>query len=217
MTHPQESTPHSTWLCRHGNRMDFVDPSWKGKDAPLSPDGVVQARETGRRLRREGIRHVFASPFLRTVETAFHIAEALDLLIKVEHGACEWLNPAWFSEHPRLMSPEDLAGKFPRIDLSYPTFVRPRHPETREDCMARCHETAMRISAAYRENLLIVGHGASIVGLTQGFLGEDEEPEISGKFCALIKVAHRNGESALELNGDNSHLSGNQQDWERLH
>jgi len=35
---------------------------------------------------REGIAHIFASPFLRTVQTANQIAEALDLPIKLESG-----------------------------------------------------------------------------------------------------------------------------------
>ena len=57
--------------------MDFVDPAWAQKsdrphDCPLSPDGVVQARETGRRLGGEDISHLFASPFLRAAETAHH-------------------------------------------------------------------------------------------------------------------------------------------------
>ena len=91
---------HTVWICRHGNRIDFVDPSWKGNDPHLSPDGVIQAKETGVRLRGEGIQHIFASPFLRTLETAHHIAEALDLPVKIEHGACEWMNPEWFPEPP---------------------------------------------------------------------------------------------------------------------
>ena len=78
------------WICRHGNRIDFVDPSWQGTDPYLADDGIVQAKETGIRLREEGIQHIFASPFLRTIETAHHIAEAVDLSVKIEQeGAVE--------------------------------------------------------------------------------------------------------------------------------
>ena len=79
------------WLCRHGTRADFVDPSWIGDNPPLSGDGVRQAIETGARLKDETINHLFASPFLRTLETAHYIAEAINLEIKVEYGASEWL------------------------------------------------------------------------------------------------------------------------------
>ena len=101
MTTPDETAGRQTiWLCRHGNRIDFVDPSWKGDDPPLSEEGVIQAKETGLRLQGEGIAPLFTSPFLPTIETAHHIAEALDLSIKIEHGASEWLNAEWFSERP---------------------------------------------------------------------------------------------------------------------
>ncbi len=208
------SIDHSIWICRHGNRIDFVDPSWEGPDPHLSSDGVLQAQETGRRLRRESILHIFASPFLRTVETAFHIAEALDLRIKIEHGACEWLNPQWFSAHPRHIPPEDLVKRFPRIDLSYSTFVRPQYPETWDDCMERCRRTARNISTAYSNNILIVGHGASVCGLTQALLNDTHD--ISAGLCALIKINYSNGKCSLELNGDTSHLTGGEQCRERF-
>ena len=65
----------TVWLVRHGNRQDFVDRSWRETaarphDPPLSADGREQARETGRFLAGEPIDHLFASPFLRAVETA---------------------------------------------------------------------------------------------------------------------------------------------------
>ncbi len=209
MTKHDNSIDRSIWICRHGNRIDFVDPAWKGHDPHLSSDGVLQAQETGRRLRRERIRHIFASPFLRTVETAFHIAEALDLEIKIEHGACEWLNPQWFSDSPRHIPPEDLVKRFPRIDLNYSTFVSPQYPETWVDCMKRCRRTAKNISTAYYDNILIVGHGASVSGITQALL--DDTCDISAGLCALFTINYSNERSSLVLNGDTSHLTGGEQ------
>lgn len=214
MAKPEISIDRSIWICRHGNRIDSVDPAWEGTDPHLSSDGIVQAQETGRRLRPERIRHIFASPFLRTVETAFHIAEALDIEIKIEHGACEWLNPQWFSEEPCYIAPEDLAKRFPRIDLNYSSFVRSRYPETWKDCMARCRKTARTISTAYSDNILIVGHGASVCGLAQALL--DDTRDISAGFCALIKINCSNGAYSLELNCDTSHLTGGEKCRERV-
>ncbi len=209
MAESENSIDRSIWICRHGNRIDFVDPAWKGPDPHLSPDGVWQAQETGRRLRREGIRHIFASPFLRTVETAFHIAEALDLRINIEHGACEWLNPQWFSEHPTHIPPADLARRFPRIDVHYSTFVHPQYPEAWEACMERCRRTASSISTACVDNILIVGHGASVIGLAQGLL--NDTLDISAGLCSLTKINYSNGQCSLELNGDTSHLTSGDQ------
>ena len=112
MTTHSAETGQVVWICRHGNRIDFVDPAWRGHngdDPHLSPDGVVQAQETGKRLRGEGIRYIFSSPFLRTVETAHYIAEAIDVPIYIEEGASEWLNPEWFSALPAFIPPQDLA------------------------------------------------------------------------------------------------------------
>ncbi|MBV8884961.1 MAG: histidine phosphatase family protein, partial [Chroococcidiopsidaceae cyanobacterium CP_BM_RX_35] len=65
----------TVWLARHGNRIDFVNPEWfktaeRRYDPHLSDDGVVQAQQLAQRLKGEGIAHIFASPFLRTVQTA---------------------------------------------------------------------------------------------------------------------------------------------------
>jgi broad specificity phosphatase PhoE len=211
----QTSDRQTIWICRHGNRIDFVDRSWKGTDPHLSSDGVVQAKETGIRLRHEEIQHIFASPFSRTVETAFHIAEALDLSVKIEQGACEWLNPEWFSASPPYVSPGDLAKSFHRVDVNHATLVRPQYPETWEECMARCQKTIGLLSDTYRANILVIGHGASVLGLTRGLL--EHEHDISAGLCALTKVSRRDGQWSLELNGDASHLSGGKRYPDQFH
>ncbi len=196
------------WLCRHGNRIDFVDPEKKGMvDPHLSEDGIVQAQQTGARLRGEGIRHVFSSPFYRAVETAHYIAEALDLPIKIEHGACEWLNAAWFATPPVYQTPDALRAIFPRVDVTYQPLVRPVHPETNPEMLARCAVTAQRLLAAFPEDMVIIGHGASVSGLAEGFLGRKPNLSCCG-VCALTKIVRTDGEPELALNGDTSHLSG---------
>ena len=46
----------SVWIARHGNRIDFVDKTWRDSaalpdDPHLSPDGAIQARQLARRLK----------------------------------------------------------------------------------------------------------------------------------------------------------------------
>ncbi|MCZ0902379.1 histidine phosphatase family protein, partial [Microcoleus sp. HI-ES] len=82
-------------------------------DPHLSEDGHIQAKQLANRLKGEGISHIFASPFLRTVQTANHVANALDLSIKLEWGLCEWLNPEWMTEMPETLSVEALCSRFP--------------------------------------------------------------------------------------------------------
>ena len=58
------------WIARHANRLDFVNPDWfltaeRRYDPPLSDDGMVQAQQLAKRMKKENIAHIFASPFLR--------------------------------------------------------------------------------------------------------------------------------------------------------
>ncbi|MCA1993827.1 MAG: histidine phosphatase family protein [Coleofasciculus sp. S288] len=198
------------WIARHGNRLDFVNPEWfntaeRPYDPPLSEDGIVQAKQLGQRLVGEGIAHIFASPFLRTVQTASFIADALDLPIKIESGLSEWLNPEWMRADPERLSFEVLQERFPRIDANYTSRVIARYPETSIEVLERAAHTARRLTAEFSEDLLFVGHGASVVGTTQGLVGGT--PEINASLCCLVKLVRQEQEWIMELNGDTSHLS----------
>ena len=202
------SSERTVWICRHGMRIDQVDPTWRrrnGHDPHLAQEGVRQARETGERLRGEGIEHVFASPFLRAVETAHHIADALELPIHIERGLGEWLNLQWFRQMPETASLEELIRRFPRVDPAYESLVFPLYPETAEEAFARAGRAARLLAERYRGNLLLVGHGHSVVGMSWGLL--EGRPDIHTGLCALVKIGRRNGAWRLELNGDTSHLS----------
>ncbi len=183
--------PQTVWIARHGNRLDFVNPEWFNTaalpyDPPLSEDGIVQAQNLGKRLRKESIAHIFASPFLRTVETAYQIAETLALPIKLESGLSEWLNPDWMPVMPEKLSIEALAKRFPRIDLSYDSRVVPQYPETSEQVLERSGETARRLTREFSGEILLVGHRASVVGATIGLLGETTQAEVNAALCCLV-------------------------------
>lgn len=208
---------NTLWLCRHGNRIDFVDPTWAdrhGYDPHLSPDGVVQAQETGRRLACERVDFIFASPFLRAVETAHHIAEAIRRPIFIEPGACEWLRADWFPGTPRWLEPRALARRFPRVDAAYEPLVRPEYPEDEAQLAGRTARTIARLSERYAGSLLLIGHGASVKHLGRALLGR-EQP-IHCPLCALIKIARDADRWRLELNGDTSHLSEGEKHRQKL-
>lgn len=200
------------WIARHGNRIDFVNPEWfntaeRRYDPPLSDDGVVQAYQLGQRLKGQGIAHIFASPFLRTVQTANQVAEALDLPIKLESGLSEWLNSAWMTAMPERMSMDALTELFPRIDTSYTSRVVAEYPETREQALKRAGVTARLLADELQEDLLLIGHGASVLGATMGLVGGIAETEIKANLCCLVKVVRQDSEWLLELKGDTSHLT----------
>lgn len=194
----------SVWICRHGCRLDMLDPSWKGEDPPLSPRGIAQARCTGERLRGEGIRAVFSSPFLRTVQTACVIAESLGVEVNVEDGACEWLNPAWFQRPPRLPSPAERKLAYPGINAAYQAQVRPEYPESAGALESRCRQTIRRLMEWAPGAFLVVAHGASMVGMAHGLLGAP--CEIGWGYCALVHIVVEGGRPRMVLGGDTSHL-----------
>ena len=200
------------WIARHGNRIDFVNPQWfntakRPYDPHLSDDGIVQAQQLAKRLQRESrITRIFASPFLRTVQTANEVAEVLDLPIKLDWGLCEWLNPEWMSAMPETLSRETLARDYPRIDLSY-SSDNPVYPETWDACLERSGSTASRLAADYPEGeILLVGHGASVIGTAMGLVGTVDGSEIKAALCCLVKIVRKDGKWVMELKGDTSHL-----------
>ena len=200
------------WIARHGNRIDFVNPEWfntaeRRYDPPLSDDGVVQAYQLGQRLKGQGINHIFSSPFLRTVQTANQVASALDLSIKLESGLSEWLNSAWMTAMPERMSINALSELFPRIDTSYTSRVVAEYPETGEQARKRAGVTAKLLADEFQEDILLMGHGASVLGATMGLVGGIAETEINASLCCLVKVVRQDSEWVLELKGDTSHLT----------
>ncbi|MBH8555446.1 histidine phosphatase family protein [Nostocaceae cyanobacterium CENA357] len=201
------------WIARHANRLDFVNPDWfltaeRRYDPPLSDDGIIQAQHLAKRLQKERIAHIFASPFLRTVQTANAVAQVLDLPIKLETGLSEWLNPAWMTDEPERLSLLALAELFPRIDTSYTSRIAAKYPETHEKVRERSGQTARCLSTEFfPHDILLVGHGASVLGGAMGLVGEIAKTEVKASLCSLVKVVRQDPEWLLELKGDTSHLT----------
>ena len=201
------------WIARHANRLDFVYPDWfltakRRYDPPLSDDGMIQAQQLAKRLKGQKITHIFASPFLRTIQTANAIAEVLDLEIKLEIGLSEWLNPEWMTEEPEKLPISALVKLFPRIDPSYTSRIAAQYPETHEKVRERSAQTARCLSTEFfPHDILLVAHGASVLGAGMGLVGDIAKTEVKASLCSLVKVVRQDSEWLLELKGDTSHLT----------
>lgn len=200
----------TVWIARHGNRLDFVNPQWfdvavRRYDPPLSEDGVIQARELAVRLKLEKIAHIFASPFLRTIQTANQVAQVLNLPIKLEAGLSEWLNVNWMDEAPETHPQEWLAERYSSIDWNYNSFVQPQYPETETQLYQRTAKTIQTLVQEFSEDILIVGHADSVLGTSKGLVRENLTFKVS--LCSLTKIVNQGNVWEMELIADTSHLA----------
>lgn len=209
---PAMSQPRSIFIARHGHRQDMADEHWhKTAARPLDPGlsdlGLLQARELAKRLRGCAIDHIFASPFLRTVQTASAVADAIDCDIKVEQGICEWLNPDWMPQAPKLLSIEHLHKDHPRIDLRHRSRGQRIWPEVDEqrDAWPKVDAAMKAITSEFTGNLLFVGHGSSVAGMALSLTGT-ALPQIFGP-CSLSQITRNTNGWEMVLCGCTKHLS----------
>ena len=85
------------FLVRHGQTaLNAEGLLWGRRDVPLNDRGFVQAADAAHELAGKGVKAVYTSPLLRTVQTAQFVAQAcgvritkLDDLIDLDHGRWE--------------------------------------------------------------------------------------------------------------------------------
>lgn len=196
-------------IARHGSREDSADPDWQQTagepyDPDLSPDGVIQAMELAQRIAGENIHHLFASPYLRTIHTAHYCALRTGLEINLEDGLGEWLNPEWFPHKPVLKLIKERARQFPLINTGYRSRVIPRYPESKESMNRRCRRTINRILNNFKENIMLVGHGAPCMAIVQSLIHSRLDAEMP--LCSLIKIIGNRGKWELIKYAGTSHL-----------
>ena len=213
---PTEVGSRVVWVARHADRLDFADPTWAAgathpHDPPLSQLGQRQAEALTARLSTETITHLFASPFLRCVESALAIARTCGLHIKIEAGLSEWLNTDWFPDPPELEPVARLAARYTHIDTSYTSRGQLHFGESGGEALERSAATCRRLTEEFDGNLLLVGHCASVLGSLAGLIGR---PAVEGviadpPYCSLSKVIRpAGGNWRLIYTGDVSHLPG---------
>ena len=198
----------TVWIARHGHRFDFAYPEWfltadRRYDPALSDEGFVQVQQLANRLKQEPINHLFCSPFLRAIQTAHPISQLLDLPLKIERGLGEWLNPDWMTEYPQTSPLEELIQKY-SIDQPYSSRLIPTYPESESAMMQRMAIIADQLVTEFSGNLLLVGHGATVGGITAGLMGENliwQAP-----LACLTKIVYVKNRWKIELKADISHL-----------
>lgn len=201
----------SLYLCRHGQRIDAIRPKWYGEhdnrhDPHLSDQGVQQAQRLADRLRGEPIEYLYCSPYVRALQTAAPIAEALILPIRVEPGLGEWQSRYLMSQAPEIQMAAERYESFPQIDLDYLPFKFPSYPESEKDVRHRLLRTVQHLLVTTNGNLLLVGHGKMVSGLTTQLAGVPEN-QLKHDPAALTHLVYENEQWHIHLNGDTAHLT----------
>lgn len=162
-------------LVRHGQSLanvDAFDPQKHGDfRTPLSPLGVIQAREAGRIVGPDFVRGslVYASPYHRTRQTLDALLEGA----RVDRAAA-----AGVYEDPRLREQDhgyaDVKGQGPLRETHGWFYYRYEGGESPADCYDRVSgflETMMRqVERRNAERVVIVTHGMAIRCFVMRFL-----------------------------------------------
>lgn len=213
---------------RHGDRRDYLDPSWsataaKKWDPPLAEPGLTRAFLTGQKLRHNlgfPIHRVFVSPFFRCLQTAAQAISGLTdqndapkLKVSVEYGLCEMLNTEAIKPE---MAPKD--GKFvfniSDCEAILPAgmvdhTVEPLHqtlPQW-EETVAGANDRYVQVFKALAdkypsENLLLVTHGAGVSVSVSAFVKNTTVHDV--EYCAFSQLKR-----TVSLGKDNTFISGN--------
>jgi broad specificity phosphatase PhoE len=201
------------WIVRHGERRDTVDETWAASaarphDPPLTELGRWAAWRVGRRFVDASVDlgAVYASPFLRAVETADEICRETGDVVRLEPGLGEHRNADWFETDPETLAPETLAERFDTVRLDHDPRVEPTFPETWTEAAARIGETARLLVAERRGDgpLLLVGHGATVGGVVHGLVGPTAAVETP--LCGLTRLVRDGDGWRVDVTGDTTHL-----------
>jgi broad specificity phosphatase PhoE len=199
------------WVVRHGQRRDSVDPDWESHadrvhDPPLTDLGRWAAWRVGRRLADAGpsFDAVYASPFLRTVETADEICRETGDAVRLEPGLGEHRNDDWFDDHPETLPATDLVDRFDPVRLDHDPLVHPDFPESHAEASARVGETTRALVAAESGPVLLVGHGLTVGGVVDGLVGSTDG--VDAPLCGLTRITRDGDDWRLAFSGDTSHL-----------
>ncbi|WVO16809.1 hypothetical protein L204_104495 [Cryptococcus depauperatus] len=157
------------YICRHGFRSNWVDPSIKtgptgmNRDPPLAVHGLEQAKHLADFLASHDSTQpyprpeiIFSSPFYRCIQTALSSAEALGLILEepqdgkkskkgihLEHGLGEWYSPVRSGTglHPRPAQPIKLIPLFPSGSIN-PSYTSTVYPSRKGETLKSLHERA---------------------------------------------------------------------------
>ena len=161
------------FLVRHGATVFSAEDRFAGEtDIELSDEGREQARKLAERLGTEKIAAVYASPLVRTLETARIVAKPHNLSVVRRDGLREISHGRW-----EQMTRQEVEAKFPEEAAAWeedPYTFAPAGGESGLAVTARALPALVEIVRTHHdENVIIVSHKATIRLLLSSLLGFD--------------------------------------------
>ncbi|XP_038882205.1 uncharacterized protein LOC120073424 [Benincasa hispida] len=201
-------------VMRHGDRFDNFERSWSATavrpwDPPLYKDGLVRAFDTGRtflNILPFSFHRVFVSPFLRCVQTAAQLLQALSaadanpsttLKVSIEYGLCEMLTSE--AIRPKVAPKDENWGfDIPQLEAILPSGTVDHSTERVHKEMLPWEGSAAVTHRRYvhmfqtladkypTENLLLVTHGEGVGVAVSTFM---EDTIVYGvEYCAFVEL-----------------------------
>jgi probable phosphoglycerate mutase len=196
-------------LVRHGHTdLSLADYMCGTTDPPLCAAGVEMADAVAERVARERWVALYASPLLRTRQTAEPVGRRLGLPLRVESDLREIAYGEW--EGRRLSEIRAADGERLRRWVERPGTTAPPGGESGAAVVARARPAVERILEKHPEgNVLVVSHKSTIRLLLCAWLGIDLDlyrARIAVPVASLSAVEFRDSGPLVTRLGDVSHL-----------
>lgn len=144
-------------------------------------------------LLKEPIDEIYASPFLRVLQTVNPYSEASNIKIKGEFAITEFVNEPMFEKKPNLVLSDDLKAQF-NLDKTYQSMWNPslvRHPEPMQNLVERTELFARYLENTYKhtdKSILIVSHMDPIQVLLSYFTKQEYGRTYLYKMGRVVKI-----------------------------
>lgn len=197
------------FLIRHGSTEISAEDRFAGAiDVALSAEGCEQARRLAARLQKETITAAFASPMIRTMNTARLVVEPHGITVQPVDGIREIAHGRWEG-----MRRADVERDFPDEYRRYehdPFSFAPVDGESGLQVTARALPAVLKIVEKHcDERIVIVSHKATIRLLLSTLLGFDPRryrDRLDQSPCALNILDFKDlAHARLTLFNDTSH------------
>lgn len=196
------------YLVRHGRTSWNLLGRMQGQtDVPLEAIGLAEARQLGKRLSKTRFGTAYSSDLQRAVVTAQTILQGRTTPLCLEEELRECRLGEWEG-----LTYQQIGSEYPDV---YEVWVKnalnfaPPGGESPRDLLARTAAFGRRVIPEHLEDdLLIVGHGASLRALAVGLLGLPEASFWQLRIePASLSIIRTMGDTAvLDLWNDTSHL-----------